>query len=95
MIGQSVKIGDFSMFNSKLLITLLTVFCIISFPAEVFGFSNTADSGWKASPELIEALMKRRSETNYSEQRVPKYTLPNPLVLSDGTRVTSAGTWRT
>ena len=82
------------MFNSKLLIMLLTVFSTISFPAEVFGFSNTADSGWKASPELIEALMKRRSETNYSEQRVPKYTLPNPLVLSDGTRVTNARTWR-
>ncbi len=83
------------MFNSKLLITLLTVFSTISFSAEVFGFSNTADSGWKASPELIEELMKRRSETNYSEQRVPKYTLPNPLVLSDGTKVTNAGTWRT
>jgi hypothetical protein len=39
--------------------------------------------------------MKRRPETNYSEQRVTKYTLPNPLVLSDGTKVTNAGTWRT
>jgi len=83
------------MFNDKLLVTFLTVFITISFPAEVFGFSSTADSGWKASPELIEALMKRRSETNYSEQKVPKYTLPNPLVLSDGTRVTNAGTWQT
>ncbi|MCH7556633.1 MAG: acetylxylan esterase [Planctomycetes bacterium] len=67
----------------------------MSFPAEVFDFNNAANGGWKASPELTEALMKRRSETNYSEQRVPKYTLPNPLVLSDGTRVTNAGTWRT
>ncbi len=83
------------MLNSKLLITLLTVFSTISFPAEVFDFNNAANGGWKASPELTEALMKRRSETNYSEQRVPKYTLPNPLVLSDGTRVTNAGTWRT
>ena len=83
------------MFNNKLLITFLTVFSTIFFPAEVFGFSNSADSGWKASPELIEELMKRRSETNYSEQKVPKYTLPNPLVLSDGTRVTNAETWRT
>ncbi len=83
------------MFNNKLLITFLTVFSAIFFSAEVFGFSNTSDGGWKASPELIEALMKRRSETNYSEQRVPKYTLPNPLVLSDGTKVTDAGTWRT
>ena len=83
------------MFNNKLLITFLTVFSAIFFSAEVFGFSNTADSGWKASPKLAEALMKQRPETNYSEQRVPKYTLPNPLVLSDGTKVTNAGTWRT
>ena len=83
------------MLNNKLLITLLAVFSTISFPAEVFGFSNAADNGWKASPKLTEALMKRRPETNYSEQRVPKYTLPNPLVLSDGTKVTNAGTWRT
>jgi len=83
------------MFNNKLLVTFLTVFITISFSAEVFGFSNSADSSWKASPELIEELMKQRSETNYSEQKVPKYTLPNPLVLSDGTRVTNAETWRT
>ncbi len=42
------------MFNNKLLVTFLTVFCTFFFPAEVFGFSNTADSAWKASPELIE-----------------------------------------
>jgi len=83
------------MANIKLLITFLTVFSTISFPAEDFGFSNTADNGWKASPELIEALMKQRPDTNYSEQKVPKYTLPDLLVLSDGTKVTNAGTWRT
>ncbi len=82
------------MFKNKLHITLLAVFSTISFPAEVFDFNNAANGGWKASPELTEALMKRRSETNYSEQRVPKYTLPNPLVLSDGTKVTNARTWR-
>jgi hypothetical protein len=83
------------MFSNKLIVTFLIVFSTISFPAEVFGFSNNADSGWKASPELVEELMKRRSETNYSEQRVPKYTLPDPLVFSDGTKVTNARTWRT
>lgn len=31
--------------------------------------------------------------SNYSEDRVPKYTLPDPLVLSDGTRVTDPETW--
>jgi len=33
-------------------------------------------------------------ETNYDESKVPKYTLPDPLVLSDGTKVKDAETWR-
>ena len=31
---------------------------------------------------------------NYDESKVPKYTLPDPLVCLDGTRVTDAATWR-
>ena len=31
--------------------------------------------------------------TNYDEAKVPKYTLPDPLVLSNGQRVTDAKTW--
>jgi len=33
--------------------------------------------------------------TNYDESKVPDYTLPDPLVLADGGRVTDADTWRT
>jgi hypothetical protein len=32
---------------------------------------------------------------NYDEAKVPKYTLPDPLVLQDGEKVTDARTWRT
>jgi len=32
---------------------------------------------------------------NYDESKVPPYTLPDPLVLADGTRVIDAQTWRT
>src|SRR5215510_5205314 len=31
--------------------------------------------------------------SNYSEDKVPPYTLPDPLVLSDGRKVTSAEVW--
>src|SRR5205085_9009123 len=31
--------------------------------------------------------------TNYSEDRVPKYTLPDPLVLASGERVTTPDAW--
>ncbi|MDQ5852298.1 MAG: acetylxylan esterase, partial [Chloroflexota bacterium] len=32
-------------------------------------------------------------DVNYDESRVPPYTLPDPLTLSDGTSVTDAGVW--
>ena len=31
--------------------------------------------------------------SNYSEDKVPPYTLPDPLVLSDGQKVTSPEVW--
>lgn len=31
---------------------------------------------------------------NYDESKVPSYTLPNPLVMANGQRVTSAGMWK-
>jgi hypothetical protein len=33
-------------------------------------------------------------EVNYDESKVPKYTLPEPLLLADGTKVSDARTWR-
>lgn len=32
-------------------------------------------------------------EANYSESKVPPYTLPDPLVCTDGTKVADAATW--
>ena len=36
----------------------------------------------------------QKPETNYDESKVPEYTLPDPLLLSGGRRVTDAATWR-
>ena len=31
---------------------------------------------------------------NYDEDKVPKYTLPDPLVMADGAKVTTADDWK-
>ena len=38
-------------------------------------------------------LPAQQEETNYDESKVPTYSLPDPLVLSDGKRVKDAQTW--
>ena len=42
---------------------------------------------------LSPAVGQEKFEPNYDEAKVPKYELPDPLLLEDGRRVTDAGTW--
>jgi len=42
---------------------------------------------------LATAWCAQAQEANYDEAKVPQYTLPDPLLCLDGTRVTSAETW--
>jgi hypothetical protein len=56
--------------------------------------SRETTAGWQASQALADTLTKRRPDTIYLEERVPDYTLPDPLLLSDGTKVTDPAIWR-
>jgi len=40
------------------------------------------------------AALAQPSVANYDEAKVPSYTLPDPLVAADGTRITTAEQWR-
>ncbi|HEY3393683.1 MAG TPA: acetylxylan esterase [Lacipirellulaceae bacterium] len=50
------------------------------------------DAPWSASPAVVEAASQRNREANFVEANVPPYTLPDPFIASDGTRVTRE-TW--
>ncbi len=45
-----------------------------------------------AGPCLRQA--KAQVDVNYDEAKVHPYTLPDPLVANDGTKITSAAQWR-
>ena len=83
------------MFEGKQLLVSLVIFSIVSFLTGDACLGGIDADGWKASPELVAKLSQRRSETNYDEQKVPEYTLPDPLLISDGTKVASAQAWKT
>jgi hypothetical protein len=40
------------------------------------------------------AVRAQPKEANYDEAKIPNYTLPDPLTMSDGQRVTDASTWK-
>lgn len=46
-----------------------------------------------AAAAAVPAAHAQPPEVNYDESKVPKYTLPDPLVLEDGRRVTDAKMW--
>lgn len=80
------------MAENRLLISLLAALNVLS--CSMDSVAVDASRGWKASAEQVERLMKQQSDTNYREDRVPQYTLPDPLAMCDGTRVGDAQIWR-
>lgn len=82
------------MFHESPFITLLITCIAIFVYSENSSLNGIAKGGWQASPEVVKRLSSRRAETNYFEEKVPAYTLPDPLVMSNGTKVTDAQTWK-
>jgi hypothetical protein len=79
------------MAKKTLVVGLLLILVAIYVSAE----GNASDkSGWQAQPKLAEEMSKRQSDIIYLEEKVPAYTLPDPLLLSDGSKVTDAQTWQ-
>lgn len=48
---------------------------------------------WQPNPKLSEAAERRGRGGVYREEKVPPYTLPDPLLRPDGTKVTTAKEW--
>src|SRR4051812_27941863 len=50
-------------------------------------------AGWNADPKVVDALARKNTKGTYREKDVPPYTLQDPLLCEDGTRVTTAQQW--
>jgi hypothetical protein len=55
---------------------------------------NPSNLGADANGNPLRKALKTGHISNYDESKVPAYTLPDPLVMADGTRVTDPETWR-
>jgi hypothetical protein len=53
----------------------------------------TQHEPWAANPETVAKLSEKRSEFNYDESKVPSFTLPDALVTTDETAVTTPKMW--
>jgi len=61
--------------------------------AIVLSIEVYAQEPWSARPEVVAKFESRRRPFNYDEQKVPVYTLPDPLVTSDGSKIATADDW--
>ena len=76
----------------RLFVLMVSIVICIQARAQDSGVKE--GKSWQARRELSDAAARRRKEIIYHEEKVPDYTLPEPLVMADGTKVTNAGMWR-
>jgi hypothetical protein len=77
----------------KLCILPLLIFCSAAISVAT-GSQANGKLPWRAKRELSDAATKRTPEINYYEEGVPDYRLPELLVATDGTRITTARMWK-
>jgi hypothetical protein len=51
------------------------------------------EQGWRANPDLVRKLSEKQPGVIYDEAMVPPYSLPDPLVSSDGLRIVTPELW--
>ena len=65
----------------------------------VNAMADVVPKGWIAPISVVESLEARDKaknvDSNFREEKIPKYTLPDPLVMANGTKVADAEAWRT
>ncbi len=71
------------------ILTCISAIFILNMPGAI----AQNEEGWKASPQTVEKLSKAQPKTNYYEEKVPAYTLPDPLTFRNGRKVTTPRMW--
>ncbi len=85
-MGSQAELGNQTNHDRLELAMMNTTFKNAALVFAAFLFAENANSP-AAEP------VKPKEEINYDEAKVPPYTLPDPLVLSDGRKVANADTW--
>ena len=57
-----------------------------------FSFAQVSGES-KAPDHIVDFQIPERTDLNYDETKTPDYTLPDPLICHDGTRVTTVRQW--
>lgn len=74
----------------------MNIILLALLPLMLLGFATGAaaqNPSWEADPELVERSRGSGTEFNYDESRVPSFTLPDPLVTTDGSTVSTPAEW--
>jgi hypothetical protein len=74
----------------------MNIILLALLPLMLIGFATGAAAqtpSWEADPELVERSRGSGTEFNYDESRVPSFTLPDLLVTTDGSTVSTPAEW--